>query len=850
MADRYNIRNVAQKEIYDSYMGILRISPNENEIGEIIDDPTQFLQKIDQKVQVSDSDGNKLPLTFIPKQFDDLINIKSYIQGNIYICNKFQSKSTIKVNGELSFFNGINDTSSKTLIYPNSSPFEKNYFNNSNPVVIEYNDVLPPRKNFVQDKLYKMSLVDYNGIEQSQYVKINDKIITTGNKDNDEVPVLYTHDYILGHYQGHANDDKTNLSWIRIDDAIWTCLDDILKGGIRHTKGRYKELGASKNNSLVQTLGLKQEDTDTNEKSYEEKAPILGTSIPSGLIVYHAMQFQRYWFHRCRQALIPCQMYENISFNGMEELKTYNKNEKITPCSKFTKGFIHSLSKDFLLCNGEKVCFENFPNMNLTNSDFFKIKTTYVEDPNKDVKILDPVNPKSSLEALANGNEISPNNSENESGDKTSSYYIKLPNLFSLNETVGRFIRGDNEISDNDNKNTPLWSYNYRFPKEDKHYHLMFSDVQGGYDPKQIRKNGANQYANIYHCTNTRRGNWQFIQSWFYDKVLFTNKTHSYDFPDAFYTNAQLPNHHSTNAPFNVADTTKGTGYAKNYEKDEQFLKYCLGGVWEDNRFYDNYTPIPNVGLMLFNAGIYNKITPTSFNALTSANLIKYGQTLKQANGEADNPYKYQGTLKIIEDNLDTFYYVDAQKNKHYLNQANQTENGESKINLDRRMMMAIKMNQAEGNIPISYVGNAQYTNYYAFSIKRRDSGLEKKKRVTKEYTRSNIAGYKLMSPKGSNDNDSYFCMTSIPYQNPQYLGYGDITKCKIEFPALHEKQEIKQLDTSLMSDDELWANKSVTVDLSQLNVGNTINFNKKPRLIKSKIPSPNFLNLIPLIKI
>ena len=161
----------------------------------------------------------------------------------------------------------------------------------------------------------------------------------------------------------------------------------------------------------------------------------------------------------------------------MEELKTYNKNEKITPCSKFTKGFIHSLSKDFLLCNGEKVCFENFPNMNLTNSDFFKIKTTYVEDPNKDVKILDPVNPKSSLEALANGNEISPNNSENESGDKTSSYYIKLPNLFSLNETVGRFIRGDNEISDNDNKNTPLWSYNYRFPKEDKHYHLMFSDV-------------------------------------------------------------------------------------------------------------------------------------------------------------------------------------------------------------------------------------------------------------------------------------------------------------------------------------------------------------------------------------
>ena len=28
MADRFNVRNVAQKEVYDSYMGILRISPN------------------------------------------------------------------------------------------------------------------------------------------------------------------------------------------------------------------------------------------------------------------------------------------------------------------------------------------------------------------------------------------------------------------------------------------------------------------------------------------------------------------------------------------------------------------------------------------------------------------------------------------------------------------------------------------------------------------------------------------------------------------------------------------------------------------------------------------------------
>lgn len=42
MADRYNIRNVSQREIYDSYMGILRISPNIIN-GKWEDDPTELL---------------------------------------------------------------------------------------------------------------------------------------------------------------------------------------------------------------------------------------------------------------------------------------------------------------------------------------------------------------------------------------------------------------------------------------------------------------------------------------------------------------------------------------------------------------------------------------------------------------------------------------------------------------------------------------------------------------------------------------------------------------------------------------------------------------------------------------
>jgi hypothetical protein len=85
MAERFNVRNVAQKEVYDSYMGILRISPIEVN-GKDIDDVTSILNTLVDidgnivmdgiteknsiiKVRLSDSDGNKLPVRFIPKAF-------------------------------------------------------------------------------------------------------------------------------------------------------------------------------------------------------------------------------------------------------------------------------------------------------------------------------------------------------------------------------------------------------------------------------------------------------------------------------------------------------------------------------------------------------------------------------------------------------------------------------------------------------------------------------------------------------------------------------------------------------------------------------------------------------------
>ena len=75
MPEKFNTRDVSKKEIYDSYMGILRISPNEIN-GAEVDDATMIINTLyDEdkgcrtKITLSDSDGNWLPVTFQPRAF-------------------------------------------------------------------------------------------------------------------------------------------------------------------------------------------------------------------------------------------------------------------------------------------------------------------------------------------------------------------------------------------------------------------------------------------------------------------------------------------------------------------------------------------------------------------------------------------------------------------------------------------------------------------------------------------------------------------------------------------------------------------------------------------------------------
>lgn len=156
MADRYNIRNVAQKEVYDSYMGILRISPNFDKNGRLIDDPTQFLTDVNgDGVRVSDSDGNLLPILYVPRIFPTLnhdktetvniINICTILESKLFVSKDLTSRSTIVLSNKetktpkLTIVSGGKSATadsvsnvSGVLIYPTISPHDSNYFNNNN----------------------------------------------------------------------------------------------------------------------------------------------------------------------------------------------------------------------------------------------------------------------------------------------------------------------------------------------------------------------------------------------------------------------------------------------------------------------------------------------------------------------------------------------------------------------------------------------------------------------------------------------------------------------------------------------------------------------------------------------
>lgn len=954
MAEHFNTRDVKNKEIYDSYMGILRISPNEIN-GTDVDDPTPILNTLYDETKgrrtviiLSDSDGNILPVTFQPRAFQtkvlkrdntslvnnypqvDVLNVAtivgkddgddtSFTHSTLYVSNTMKCRSTLLLirpekeeeseyrKSNLRILSGGEPAPSDKkkigdgwLLYPTESPNDKHYFNDKNKHLMFNPDDTTPRHEQVNNTLFEWGRTEHEKIKDERVI-IGNRLITELNQYNEEIPVYYTRDYILGHYDGHSintnvqnnqteanwgisgNNDEgevnhiTKLSWTRIDKLIWDSLAEILTGQERHSQGRYTELGDKElADGIIEKLQL-----DDSNHTYLSKAPILGTEMARGTITYHAMPFHRYWFYRTRQALRNFierrkQTYENVynsykgagngktldefivsqklkdqsNFDGLsigyeiDLLEKFFNNGLLTPCSMASVGFAHSLGKNFLLCNGRKVTFENFPNISLTNEAIYDTGE-YVggfAKFNNTTKTFIQKTPDdgTALYALLES-----------SGENV---FVKLPNLFAIFEKTPRFIRGlnwkimnhdsivnifnkdittkstyfnefssttsDMEVIDGlkiGNKNftttdKPYFhTYDHLIHKE-THHHKLFSNGEGGWGGENLKLLNYPYYKGGETSSRFRTTN-------------FLNFDITYSKTDI------LGNHFVSAGDSNRLSRAERERDSAETRKNESgqgwcgtsWASYCMGegvNIYNSAK-YEKFTPIPNIGLYLFNTSICNNL----------------GDTGSSHRGFHDDCYRFrdaEGTWHTIAEAPITI-------TKNNISSENSETWTTNIKNYDKekqiRKFFARKLNEAEGFIPISFFGKAG--GYTKTTYTRKEacgtSGMKTKWRSYDERY-YNIGGYKMASATYDENKSYWRCLTSISYLNPNKLGVGKITEYIDNLQKNDETVDYYDINcvTQLPKDDKFRNYK----------------YGGIPIPVDETCPSPAHMNLLPLIRI
>ena len=879
MAERFETRNVRNKEIYDSYMGILRISPNEV-YGANVDDPTELLntlhnneKKEKTNVILSDSDGNILPVSFTPKAFEqiikdpdtnkdvvsDVIHIVTKIggdtgDGTVHISNKMVSRSTLLVSksekpeesrySNIRILSGGQPSNSEGkikgkgwLLYPTESPNDSNYFNDKNKHKLFDKDDSDPRKIQIEKSLKaKNRKWHEQNIPQSERVKVAGKSITILNGINEEIPIYYSRDYVLGQYEGHhikhiidegnniknnslqawgtgtdGVDEITKLSWLRIDKIIWEALDEIVQGKLRHYKGRYDRLGTEPTigKGLIEALGFGNTDT------WKDKAPILGTETTRGSILYHAMPFHRYWFHRTKQVLrnfIERQKLMNNDTNTenenqdtftndekyleMKELLGFLNDELITPNPIASRNYAVSLSKNFVICNGKTLSFDNYPNISLQNEKFFNFGDSYTATL---------TNGKFTQKEFKSG-EAFYHLAMSTSGD---AQIINVPNLFALYEKSPRFIRGLNwknptnddaivKIIDKSNVNheqnyvlttnataeeqtgtynqeiyegysitkvldkcdKPYFhTYDNLIQKEQHQHHLFSSDEGGSGLPKNSKHDDI--FIGYQCCESTKGGNNHKRNKAFASWYIGWDRTFSQEYI------------HQDSVK-NGSEKFRFISESGDWKKDDGWIKYCTNKIY-NNGFFKTFTPIPNLGFFVFNSSIFNNegladVIYDKNNEITEGGL--------------------RGNVKYLSGNG---FFIDGAGAKHNVvnifdTSSEETDNKElteipadvqNLIDLDKKRQylkyFAQKWNEAEGFIPISKQGKASGYIHQHWTVRER-RGCKGYSRNPYEYTKQNIGGYLLAAPNlvssDPHDTNVYWrCLTSIPYTNPKKLG-------------------------------------------------------------------------------
>lgn len=896
---KYDVRAVQSRQVYDSYMGILRISPNDGE-----DDPTRLLEKIGSELKLSDSNGHQLPITFISKEFtdDNWIYVQTKATGNVYVSKSFTSRSTLKltkgtVNAETSRIIIFEDLSSKEtkgiLMYPNKRPSSDDslYFNlnNRHGFWTEKNEKWVTdgeRYKLVEQNLLKQKLSWYDGyknaetkeknVEEREKVQIDDTYLTQTNNYGEEVPILYTHDYILGtsstgttkvfpeldegthvnKINENAECNCTKLSWERIDNIIWEKLNEFLN--CRDDKDdRFSDTSFLSNNPTYQADSK----TFSNDiTGWKANAPLLARGVQDGLIMYHAMPFNRYWFHRCRQVLTNMEFsgsnWLDIDPNEKNELNTAKTNKLITAASKATLTPHHSLVKDYLLCNGKEVSVANFPNINLKNDKFFDIsqKGSYATK-NTTTNKYNIRTQKLGTTHYAVFNSLSSK---------------KLPDLFNFENLSPRFIRGlnfsfskdqDDDAEENsyiisdevnfDTKNhrvDNLWesssTYIMGYCEDDKDCTIQkIGDVFGKHSkffPKEITNvsklyNSSSDYLDRkwkhYHLlfsvdSSDRNGTNEFFiaKSKYHDNGRYGRE--DLDSKSNSVSNSSLVSNPKLRFRIDwesiINEVNKEIEEKKQQEDfnvlvknvgadgklNDGWIKYCLynsNGKLE-NTHYFNFQPIPTVGLF-FNSNVDGKCDTYDFT---------------------------------------NYYYYDAEGKQHKIGSLND-------ISAKKLKQLKIKMNESEGIWPISVAGKAM------FSIEHQHTWVRKRRHGTdQEYGnlyKHDVGKYYFhggtFDAVDSYANETYIpyngylwrTMTSLPLTNCEKLGCGDLT----DYDENVDKEE------KLPDDPDYYRYNNVTDQWRKTITHKKDNiYSDRSDKIKTtdNSPYPSHINLLPLIKL
>lgn len=794
--DQITLRNVAAEQIYDSYMGILRISPNIIDEQQIDDTTLLFSNpkdgNNDRKLVLSDSDGIELGPYFVPKlrktnviidkngktATKNVVNMTFNIDNSTYIVNQYSVRSTLIVNPKtqeagsrlmpvLVFSKSdtvIGSDTYNVVSYPIESPHDSDYFNNGNKLnLIDYNSTVPVHEQ-LETALYNKPKSWYDtNIQGKDVVKIDGKVAYTFNKDYEAVPILYTKDYVLGSYSGHTTSNISNdivskffggsnennklklgsgqsiysrLSYVQLDGVVWDFMKEILTGDLRHSDGRYEHLGIGQNESITKDLF----DKNNVDTELEKNAPMLGLNVAPGTISYHAMPFRRFAFHLMRQEL----RNKTDDGNVTGSLKTYKDAGKITPIPKKTPGFINTLTKEYILCDGKEINYTNYPAMNTENPVLFQV----------DDKGLTK---RSGTTPLANTTWQSGVNAFSAIKNSDSKGKFRTPHLLATGQTTMRYIRGLNwRETTNKGLNAPIifteatpvytdndylveivkdstWGRvkknisqtgNYRTNvdfklRKTKHCHYLFYK-SAGYNRDAATKNNPNGVTNdVSKLSYGGSGTYSFGTTW---GIAYA--TAKYGIASAPYR----PDYWNSDASNPMSISNDGLSQVR-----YSFNRRAVDA--EDDRkhianHYVGHTPMASAGLWGWKvSNRANKTYLAGDGSTTTANTIPY----ELNNGR----YVIQNAAQSqISTNFDTRY--------HQLNQ----------------------MNRAEGLAPIADKGGTDQAKTYYMSIyceARHHGHLGRKSRYRGSF-QAFTGGYALRKDSGGTvTSDIPRCVTSLP---------------------------------------------------------------------------------------